>query len=85
MWLLLIELMASVSARLTCQESLVSWTQSSTVERQGVFTTLGATAREHDAVSLEIDSSRARDELGWEVSRSFWERFDDELTARVDV
>jgi nucleoside-diphosphate-sugar epimerase len=39
-------------------------------------------AREHDAATLEIDSRRARDELGWEASRSFWEWLDDELAPR---
>jgi nucleoside-diphosphate-sugar epimerase len=38
-------------------------------------------AREHDASTLEIDSGRARTELGWEVRRSFWEWLDDEVKA----
>lgn len=38
-------------------------------------------AREHDADTLEIDSTRAWTEFGWKTQRSFWDWLDDELTA----
>lgn len=38
-------------------------------------------AREHDAATLRIDSSRAGAELGWNVRRPFWDWLDDELDA----